>query len=298
MITKIDLSSIEEVCNKVERWIGITDFYLYGGVITDIILLNKNKFHDYDIAILNCDSEQYLHIFSHLKLSGFEIYFDREYHILKDYTARLIYAKKDNILLDLVFLEDLKYIGVLTQDSIYFNNNTHQLIDQHTGYNDLNNNIITLCDDAYYKEPLTVVKRILNTSSKHRISLLSEDIIGILSKLDYDLNQYDSHIFNEQFASLEVRLIKTILNSKNQNELINELIQMKFMELYFPMISNILQRMMLSGNLLNIKTMKDFVCMSYKLVETEREKDELFNCFSYFRFRYWEPEIFKLSHLY
>jgi len=292
-----DLNILRKTALLVNKWVNRDDFLIYGGLISDLLLGKMNYGSDIDIAFKYKGENQILDVIKSLYDNDFNIVADRDYYIRNTHYVRLLYAIKDEIFLDIAFMNDPYEVGVLTMDSVFYCNQLGELIDNYGGINALEEKHICLREDAKNENPLYIINRLVCVSAKYDISLRDKEtkkIIAEKSLKDICKNNIDK----DTLAAFLSRLIKSIIKAKDQKQFIRELIDEDIIGGIFPILHIILDRTLLNGRYNNSSSKEEFIKNTYKEANNRFELEELEKSFSYFRYRTWSNDEFRLAHIY
>lgn len=295
-LKKDGLKTLKETATQVQRWVGKDDFLIYGGLISDLLSGTYNQNCDIDIAFKYESETQIMSVIKSLLENQFSIIADRDYYIRDTHYVRLLYAVKEAMVLDIAFMNDPYEVGVLTMDSIFYSNRLAKLVDNYGGIKDFREGCIRLRKGARTENPLYILNRLICVCAKYDISLKSEGISRIIEESSWE---YEESIMENKDATSSYlsRLIKSIVVAKNQECFIRELIDEGIICKVFPVLQTVLERLLNNGKYREASSKQEFIVNTYCGVKNDFELEELEKYFSYFRYRTWNEEEFRLAHI-
>lgn len=293
---KDDLETLRGTASRVQRWIGRDDFLIYGGLLSDLLSGNFNQNCDIDIAFKYESETQIMNVIKALSENQFCIIADRDYYIRNTHYVRLLYAVKEDVFLDIAFMNDPYEVGVLTMDSVFYSNQLSELVDNYGGKKDLKEGCIRLREDARSENPLHIINRLICVCAKYDISLKTEKINKMIEEISW--GKLDNITENKDaLSSFLSRLIKSIVVAKDQKHFIRELIDEGIIGKVFPILRTVLERSLDNGKYKDASSKQEFIMNTYREANNDFELEELQKYFSYFRYRTWSEDEFRLAHI-
>ena len=293
---KDNLETLRKIASRVQRWIGRDDFLIYGGVLSDLLSGNFNQNCDIDIAFKYESETQIMNVIKALSDNQFCIIADRDYYIRNSHYVRLLYAVKEDVFLDIAFMNDPHEVGVFTMDSVFYSNQLSELVDNYGGMKDFKEGCIRLREDARTENPLYIINRLMCVCAKYNISLKSEEISKIIEESSW--GKVDNITENKDaLSSFLSRLIKSIVVARDQKHFIRELIDEGIVDKAFPILRTVLERTLDNGKYKDASSKQEFIMNTYCEANNDLELEELKKYFSHFRYRSWSEDEFCLAHL-
>lgn len=230
-------SDVEKVLNYVSLNSGLAKFNLYGGAVCDLFL--GKPFADIDVAVLNKEGNDISDLEGVLISNNFKIVdSNRKYELQKGLVeVNLVYAENDDHFLDICFLDTFKDIGLFNLESAQWTYPELKFIDNFNFRDSLQSKYLTPIRDLESENSLLWLSRFIRLCSKYEFSLTNNyQHKLIVDYINSDLinNSYDPN--SSQYGSLISSLFKSILCSNDRETLINEFIELDFLNLIAPEI--------------------------------------------------------------
>lgn len=290
------LSKIHNISEMISEFLGIEDFVIYGGYISDVIEKGNAYGSDIDIAIKYENEKQITEILKRLTERNFKMVAERDYYIKYDEHVKLYYMENESYFLDIAFMQDPRDIGIFTIDSIIYLNKERTIIDKYNGIKDLIEKNLRLNNPDICENPLYILNRLLCVTSKYRIPLRDKNIESIIENLGQERGKINIDIKNDILASFIARLFKSIICSGDRVEYIRALLQYNIVG-RGPQVLEVLFTRIISKNsdeLLKVSTSKELITLLHSYAQDEEVKG-LVECISLFKNRYWNKEEFELA---
>ncbi|EFM11429.1 hypothetical protein PaecuDRAFT_1875 [Paenibacillus curdlanolyticus YK9] len=291
-----ELSQIHNISEIVSEFLGIEDFVIYGGYISDVIEKGNAYGSDIDIAIKYENEKQITDILKRLAERNFKIVAERDYYIKYDEYVKLYYLENESYFLDIAFMQDPQDIGIFTIDSIIYLNKERIIIDKYDGIKDLKERNLRLSNPDICENPLYILSRLMCVTSKYGIPLRDKKIESIIVNLGQGRNELNIGKKNDIQASFLARLFKSIICSVDRVEYIGALIHYNIIG-RGPQVLEVLFTRIISNNsneLMKVSTSKELIKLLHSYAQDEEVKD-LVECISLFKYRYWSNEEFELA---
>lgn len=261
-----------EIYNTIEE----DEFILYGSTPLDLLLGDKTKTHDLDIAMTGIDKERIKRCRERVKRKGFEIIESfREYYIHKNKKVILVYAQNDKLFLDIAFLQEPELIGHFNIETLFFRYPQMDYIDQFGALKGIKEKNIKLIRNLEAENPYLLLGRFLRLCSKYKISLSKHGHKKILLDIKGKLEEWEinSNFDKKAYLSCISSLFKSIIQSKDEefNAILmdNSILKSVFPELKLPINR---YRDEFVENMSKVKTKLDLVILFDKYLDSLERK--------------------------
>ena len=289
----------KELMERIHNLTDENEFILYGGVPIDILLNKDIKIHDLDIAIKDFNKYKIKRFGENIKRKGFKIIEPhRKYYIYKKIEVILLYAKNKELFLDVVFLKEPKLIGQFNIETLYFRYPQLDYIDNFNALDGIKKKKIKLIRSLKEENPHLLLGRLLRLCSKYNISLKDKNTEKILFGLKNQLKKWKikDNLNNNSYLSCISSLFKSIVQSHNKKDFIEDMINKSILKIIFPEINNIdLDKKNIINEISKIKTKLEVIILFDKCIKSKSNKQSFRNKIKELKIRKWDKEDFKCS---
>lgn len=221
---------LRQLMIRLSKVLGVRKFILFGGVALDLLINFSANIHDLDIGIEGRKKEIINHCKKQLRRCGFQIIGkDRPYFINIIEPVIMVFAKNNQWLLDINFMDNLLSIGQFDIESLFFRYPELDYINRYDGIEAFKKKTIHPINGLYKENPILLINRIVDLSSKYSLSMTKNpvhyDYINVLKKRISNWNVKDEFHGKMAKISFYSKILKAIKQAKRREIFIKELLE-------------------------------------------------------------------------
>lgn len=243
-LSDVNISLLYEIYSYIEY----EPFCLFGGVALDCLInLSIDNIKDYDIGIESVDENLIETMEKTLNHKGFRTK-RRNYFVGITNEVLILQAKRDNITLDINFLDSFNLIGIFNIESVYWKFPSLKIVDNN-GINGIKSCKILLLKDIDRENPYLILSRLIKLLSKYDCCCFKEinnqPITSFINNLNLRLSKWNEtkHCkFHESDAKIAHydNLFDTIMRANNPYKMLNKISVWKLLRVSFPEVHELL----------------------------------------------------------
>lgn len=287
---------------EISEIIEEKEFILYGGMPIDYLYNKNKKFSDLDIAIKKTSKKDINNLKKILIKKGFDIIVPfREYTVCKNKKVYLIYAKKDQLMLDICFLSDYNLAsGLFNLENLYCRFPELDIVDNSNSIEGIQNKKIIFIKNPTEENPYLLLSRFIYLCAKYEILFMDDhENKKILFKIKKELELIDDFESLDQFSSCLNSILKSIIKTNNRKYFLKNLIDSGILRKKMAILDKSFRLAVKNNdNSLNkIKNKKVFIFYLFDLLDNKKDKKIFLELISRLNFRKWDSNYNNLSNI-
>lgn len=274
-------------------------FLLFGGVPIDYLLDGNKKFNDLDIAVEKKSKREVDNLKTRLIKKGFEIVVPlREYIVQKNKKVYLMYAKNQEVFLDICFLDDFNLaLGLFNLDNLYCRYPELDFVNNFDTINGIIKKTIIPIKDLQSENPYLLLSRLIYLCSKYNIYPTERyDNKKIFLKIKNEIDSEKYSKTSDQFVSCLDSILKSIVRSNNKQKFVKNIIEFGVIKKAMPKLHNALELSigLNPGNLRFIKNKEELLTYLINLFKDIKDRKKFLKELECLKIRKWDSEYYKI----